>query len=440
MNRLAKPPARTGTEGRRPAPLAAPPNPRAVPRVLPVATGPGLGAHNDRWGPRPTGGPALIGEVERAGLRGRGGAAFPTATKLRTVAAAGRSIVVANGTEGEPVSAKDKALLAVSPHLVLDGAALAAETVSVGEAVICVDRAATVALESVRLALAERRRWGVDGVSLRMEATPSRYVTGEESALVHWLNGGEAKPVFVPPRVYERGVRGRPTLVNNVETLAHLALIARFGADWYRALGTPDDPGTALVTVTGDVSRPGVYELPMGISLARVLETAVGAEVMPAAILVGGYAGTWLPGETAANLKVDAASLSRVGARLACGAVTVLGPGTCGLIEVARVTRWLAGQSAGQCGPCLNGLPAIATAVDALAAGNRVSYWGDHLRRWLDMVDGRGACHHPDGTARFVRSALAVFESEIERHRRNGPCPRPSHARLPTPDLSGSWK
>ena len=195
--------------------------------------------------------------MKRAGLRGRGGAAFPTATKLRAVAGARRSVVVANGTEGEPISGKDKALLAGSPHLVIDGASLAAETVGASEAIICVDAAAPAALEAVRTALAERARVKADHVSLRLEAAPSGYVAGEESALVHWLGGGNPTPTFVPPRPFERGLRGRPTLVNNVETLAHLALIARFGATWYRSLGTDDDPGTTLITLTGDVSRPG---------------------------------------------------------------------------------------------------------------------------------------------------------------------------------------
>ena len=218
------------------------PDPRAMPRLLLTDDGPSLDAHFRRWGQLPAGGPLLIDEVERAGLRGRGGAQFPTATKLRAVAAARPSVVVANGTEGEPASSKDKVILVHSPHLVLDGASIAADTVGADEAIVCVDRAADAALSAVGAALAERLATSADRVTFRVQATPSHYVTGEESALVHWLNGGDAKPTFVPPRPFERGVRGRPTLVNNVETLAHLALIARFGADWFRGLGTAEDP------------------------------------------------------------------------------------------------------------------------------------------------------------------------------------------------------
>jgi NADH:ubiquinone oxidoreductase subunit F (NADH-binding) len=386
----------------------------------------------------PGGGPRLIEEVERAGLRGRGGAQFPTATKLRAVAGARRTIVVANGTEGEPASSKDKALLVHTPHLVLDGASIAAETVGAGEAIICIDRTAGPAMRSVEAAIRERLPTGADRTVFWVEATPSRYVAGEESALVHWLNGGDAKPTFVPPRPFERGVQGRATLVNNVETLAHLALIARFGAGWFRGVGTPDDPGTALITLTGDLARPGVYELPLGIPMAEALRVAgLGRE--PKAVLVGGYAGIWIGGSGVAAARLGRASLRAVGASLGCGAMSVLGPDSCGLHTSARIARWLADQSAGQCGPCVNGLPAIAQALDALVTGDRGQRREQQLRRWLDMVEGRGACHHPDGTVRFVRSVLAVFAQEIGRHRQHGPCRAPA-ARLPLPRPEAGWR
>ena len=415
------------------------PDPRQLPRVLPAGSDPGVGAHLERWGRRPGGGGALIAEVARAGLRGRGGAAFPTAVKLRTVAAAGRAVVVANGVEGEPASTKDKALLIGAPHLVLDGASIAAETVGATEAIVCVDRAARSAVTAVGVAMEERGRVGLDRVILRMAVTPSRYVTGEESALVRWLGGGDAKPTFGPPRPFERGVRGRPTLVDNVETLAHLALIARFGAEWYRGLGTPEDPGTALVTLTGDLPRPGLYELPFGLPFVEALRAAGWVGAPAQAVLFGGYSGAWVAGSAAGEATIDARSLGRIGASLGCGAISVVGPTRCGLVEVARVTRWLAAQSAGQCGPCGHGLPAIAGAVEALVAGDRDYGAEAQLGRWLDMVEGRGACHHPDGAVRFVRSAVAVFGPEISAHRRRGPCPAQPPL-LPTPDLDGSWR
>jgi NADH:ubiquinone oxidoreductase subunit F (NADH-binding) len=414
------------------------PDPLSLPRLLAGAGNPSLESHFRRWGQMPGGSRSLVDEIEKAGLRGRGGAQFPTATKLRAVAYGRRRVVVANGTEGEPASSKDKALMVSSPHLVLDGASIAAETIGAGEAIICIDRSASEAVAAIRGALAERLPAGADRIALRVETTPSRYLTGEESALVHWLNGGGAKPTFVPPRPFERGVGGRPTLVSNVETLAHLALIARFGAGWFRSLGSADDPGTALITFTGDVARPGVYELPLGVPLFEALRVA-GVSGPPQALLIGGYAGTWVPGSDVAGARLGRDSLRGVGASLGCGAISVLGAKSCGLATSAQVARWLASQSAGQCGPCANGLPAIATSLEALVAGDRNSRQEQQLRRWVDMVDGRGACHHPDGAARLVRSALSVFGEEVARHRRRGQCTAPG-LELPLPELEVAWQ
>jgi NADH:ubiquinone oxidoreductase subunit F (NADH-binding) len=414
------------------------PDARSLPRLLSPHGDSGLEAHLRQWGPPPVGDVNLIYELDKAGLKGRGGAGFPIAAKMRAVAAARRrSVVVANGTEGEPASRKDKALLTASPHLVLDGMSLAAETVGAEEAILCIDRHATGAIRAAVTALEERRRVGLERIPVRIESTPNAYVAGEESALTHWLNGGEAKPVFVPPRPFEKGVRGRPTLVNNVETLAHLALVARFGSGWFGAIGTDADPGTTLVTLSGEVGRPGVYEAALGSPLAGAVKVARPAHV-PQALLVGGYAGTWMSGGVAQNLTIDSVSLGQVGASLGCGVIGILGPDGCGLVETASIVEWMAGESAGQCGPCLHGLPAIAGALDHMVAGDRRGRAESQLRRWLGMISGRGACRHPDGVARLVRSALEVFAGEIERHRRQGPCRRrPS---FPTPSRVGAWR
>jgi NADH:ubiquinone oxidoreductase subunit F (NADH-binding) len=263
-------------------------------------------------------------------------------------------------------------------------------------------------------------------------------VAGEESALVHWLNGGEAKPTFVPPRPFEQGVGRRPTLVDNVETLAHLALVARFGASWYRALGTDDDPGTFLTTITGAVSRPGVYEVPAGMALPSILARAGGSMDAVQAVLVGGYFGTWVPAETAATLTMDHASLAGAGASVGCGVMFALPRNACGLFELTRVTRWLADQNAGQCGPCVYGLDAIARAVQRLADGGAPNETYHELVELAGLVGGRGACRHPDGVARFVMSGLDAFYGHALEHQRSGPCVSP-RAMLPTP-LAGSWR
>jgi NADH:ubiquinone oxidoreductase subunit F (NADH-binding) len=380
--------------------------PGELPRVLPRERLDTLDAHLEHFGPVPRTTRGLIDEIERAGLRGHGGASFPTATKMGAVAKRlRRGVVVVNATEGEPMSSKDQAICALVPHLMLDGAVLAAEAVGAGEAIVCVDRERTSSIEHLQRALGQRR----DRINVQIRTTPTRYVAGEESALVHWLNGGEAKPTFVPPRPFERGVGGRPTLVQNAETLAHVALIARFGANWFRTLGTQTDPGSSLVTVSGAVARPGVYEIPFGMPVATVLAAAGGSLDDCQALLVGGYFGTWLPAANARALAVDPSSLRAAGASFGCGVLFALPRDASGLAESAAVARWLAGQSAGQCGPCVFGLPAIAHALTALANGDRNPEIVTHLQRWVHELPGRGACKLPDGAAHFVASAIATF-------------------------------
>ena len=415
------------------------PPPMSLPRLLATAPDPSFVGHFRQWGQVPGGGPLLIDEVDRSGLRGRGGASFPTGRKLAAVAEGSPTVVVANGTEAEPLSIKDKALLSAAPHLVLDGASIAAETVGADLAILCVERGATTTLRSLQRALAERRSAGADTVEIRLEQVPARYVAGEESALVHGLNGGDAKPTFVPPRPYQRGVGGRPTLVNNVETLANLALIARFGAGWFRSMGTEADPGSGLVSVLGDVARPGVYEHALGTSVSTVLRPA-GAAPSARFVLSGGYAGTWMPIEGAAALAFDRASFAGAGAAIGCSSLFVHGGQYCGLATTARIARWMADQSAGQCGPCFNGLPAIADALQALARGDHRGRWEAQIKRWMEMMPGRGACHHPDGTVRMIRSALKVFADDISAHQKRRSCGLPA-APVPVPPSPGrSWR
>jgi NADH:ubiquinone oxidoreductase subunit F (NADH-binding) len=425
--------------------MMAAPNGAVLPRLLAGAeTGRALdlSEHTARHGRVPRRGPELIESVSRAGLRGRGGAAFPTATKLEAVAHARRTpVVVANGAEGEPASAKDRLLLESLPHLVLDGAVLAAEAVGAKECIVCVEESAHAAAASVRAALTERASARHDPVAVRLALTPDHYLAGEESALVHFLNGGALKPTFVPPRPFERGVDRRPTLVNNVETLGHIALIARHGSHWFRELGTASEPGSTLVTLSGAVRHPGVYEIARGTALADLVRAAGGATDELAALLVGGYFGTWVGGSELGDLRLEDAELAAHGAALGSGVVVAFGAAACGPAEVARVARFLASQSARQCGPCEFGLPAIAGALERAVAGRAGPDVWDDLGRWLRQVRGRGACHHPNGAVRFVASALATFSREWEDHVAHGPCEACAHAALlpvATSDLSAT--
>ncbi len=393
-----------------------------LPRLLPAdgGTGPaGLAEHLARYGPLRSAGlsrpsrEALIDKVDRSGLTGRGGAGFPAARKLAAVAAGHAPIVVANGTEGEPASCKDKVLLARSPQLVLDGAVLAAEIAGASQAVIVVHHSVR---EIVDAAAAERTRAGADRVRIRVMTAADRFVAGEASAVVHWIEDGVPAPTRKPPRISERGLGGRPTLVHNVETLAHLALIARYGASWFRAVGTPAEPGSMLVTIMGAVNQPCVCEIAIGTSLAETLSLAGGAAAPLQALLLGGYYGTWADAAAAETLPFSSEGLAVLGAGAGAGLIAALPQDACGLAETARVARYLADESARQCGPCLYGLDAIAGELQRLAEGRTSDL--SLLGRWLGQVEGRGACSHPDGAAGLVRSALDVFKPELSQHAR----------------------
>ena len=356
----------------------------------------------------------LIESIERSGLRGRGGADFPTARKLRAVASRRRvSAVVVNGSETEPASAKDRLLLSRMPHLVLDGAVLAADAVGAREVIVKLGESAVASLNALEGAVSVRD----DRIPIRFVTAPEGYVAGEESAVMHYLNGGPELPTFVPPRPFDRGYRGRPTLIQNPETLAQVALVARFGEHWYRELGTSADPGSALVTISGAVAAPGVYELAFGTAMTDLVEAAGGASEPLRALLVGGYFGTWVDARAAMRLRLAREDLRSVGCSLGSGVLIALGESACGLHESARVIDYLAEQSAHQCGPCTYGLRAIADAMGALAAGTGRDRDRDRVLRWASEIRGRGACHHPDGAVRFVASAVTVFAPEIEAHR-----------------------
>jgi len=406
------------------------PPPLRLPRILAEIgeRGVSLVEHRQRAGPIPRAGSRprvdLIDAVHRAGLRGKGGGAFPTGRKMGAViAGGGRPVVVVNAAEGEPASGKDKLLLTRAPHLVVDGALAAAAAVGARDVFICVDRHAADALSSMSRALDERSALEPTPVPVRLMAVPSHYVAGEESALVRWLDGGPAKPTVVPPRPFERGVGRRPTLIDNVETLAHVAHIARWGPDWFRSTGTPSEPGSTLLTLSGAVARPGVYEAPLGASLGRILERAGADGSGLSAVLVGGYFGTWLTAEQAAAARVSCDDFGCFGGGLGCGVVVALPWGACGVSEAARVMSWLAASTAGQCGSCVHGLASLADATAAAARGRAPRDVALQLLRWADQVEGRGACRLPDGAARFLRSSLATFQQELDRHLRGGHCP-----------------
>ncbi len=415
-----------------------------------------LAEHRRQHGPVPDlapGGPGragqLVPEVEAAGLRGRGGGWFPTGRKMIAVTQAATPrrtpVAIANGMEGEPASSKDAVLLALAPHLVLDGLVLAARAIGARSAIVAVHRGSP-AERVLEAALAERAAAGGDLVRLSLAAPPARYVASEESALAHWVGDGVARPRH-GARPFERGVAGRPTLVQNVETLAHVALIARRGASWFRSAGDPGAPGTTLVTVGGAVASPGVIEVPTGTPVGELLDRCGGPTEPLAAFLTGGYGGAWT---TIDLLGVPWApdAVRGAGGVIGAGILVALPASTCGLEETARVTRWMAGESAGQCGPCRFGLAAVADDLDVLCRAGAGPEDLARLRGRLGLVAGRGACKHPDGVARLVASALDVFAQDVGHHlhgrcsatRRGAVLPVPQARPTPAPTAGKDWR
>ena len=406
-------------------PLDRPAGHAGLPRLLPArgAVPVDLPTHLHRFGGLPYTGRAgrLIPVLQAAGLTGRGGAAFPVHRKLAAVAKARtRPVVIGNGAEGEPASEKDKSLLWISPHLILDGLQLAAEAVGSDAAGLYLSRHPRL-LDNLHAAIAERAAAGVDHATVEIFDAPPRFLAGEESALASRVNGGPARPRFKPPMVFERGVAGRPTLVHNVETLAHLALIARFGPDWFRAAGTDDEPGSMLCTLHQADGRRDVVETELGTPLRSLLTLDGHTQ----AVLSGGYHGAWVPAADAAWLTLSQADLRPAGSFVGAGVLAALPVDRCGIAEAARVARYLALESAGQCGPCFNGLPRIAAAMAEMASPRPDPRAVTDMIRWAGLVQGRGACHHPDGSVRFIRSALHVFRDEITLHRQ-GRCVDPA--------------
>jgi NADH:ubiquinone oxidoreductase subunit F (NADH-binding)/ferredoxin len=370
---------------------------------------------------------ALIDLVERAGIRGQGGAAFPTAVKWRRAAGAGRPVVLANGAEREPGTVKDRYLTGARPGLVLDGIRLASRAIGAAEAVVAVDEDATAEYDALSAAIAEAAGRGLlDGLEIRVHKVPARYVAGEETALINLLNGGPALPRLRPPFPSDAGVSGRPTLVQNVETLAQVALAAAFGAEEFRRVGTPDAPGTGLFSVGRFGGPYRVTERPYGYPL-RALLTETGLLDGARAVLVGGYAGG-LVGLDALDVALAPAALAAAGASLGTKSVQVID--RCPVGAAAEIVGYFGAESARQCPPCSRGLPDMAALLRDLEAGVRGGEAAAELESFMGTLSGRGVCRLPDGAARVTQSLLAGFRDEVEAHIAAG-CPSPAPAAVP---------
>lgn len=388
----------------------------------------GISDHLARLGPLPHDPGGLIAALEVADLRGRGGAGFPAWRKWRAVAAAAgpgsRPLVIANAAEGEPCSMKDRLLLQVRPHLVLDGVRAAATAVGATETYLYLHDDDRDTRAAVREAIRERGRTLPGERQPTLVSAPPRYVAGQETAAIARVEGRAARPAYLPAP-YLQGAFGRPTLVQNVETLARAALVARGF----------DGGGFALVTVTGAVRRTSVVEIAVGTAVAGAVSATGGATGTAAGFLAGGYFGRWLRADTSWDLGLG------TDVPLGAGVLAVVDTGHCPIAETARIVTYLAGESARQCGPCVNALPAMAEALTEMTRARRPRPRLDLLQRRSQEVMGRGGCRHPDGAALLVQSLLTTFQREVAHHLRNGPCRAcTAPPLLPIPSSGGGWR
>ncbi|HBX82609.1 MAG: NADH-ubiquinone oxidoreductase-F iron-sulfur binding region domain-containing protein [Propionibacteriaceae bacterium] len=349
----------------------------------------------------------LATAAESVALRGRGGAGFPFATKLRAVAERhGPREVVVNVSEGEPASYKDAALALTRPHLILDGALLAALAVKAGRIHVVLPGEHQKVRAVMEKAIAERAS---DPVRWETRTATSRFVAGQAQAVLQLLTGKENLPVTAwEPEAFS-GLFGRPTLLSNAETYANLAMAWHFGTAGFASVGLPDEPGTMLMTLAGESATPMVVEVPFGTPWERIL----GRAVLERPVLLGGFHGAWVPGGVLSGHVVSRVEAQELGFSLGAGIVLPLMQGACPLRETARIVRYLAEQSAQRCGPCMFGLPALAEAVSALARGRDTS---KRVLQLTGQLPGRGACAHPDGTVRLVVSLMRNFHDEVTAH------------------------
>lgn len=359
----------------------------------------------------------LLAEVEASGLQGRGGAAFPLAVKLRAVRDNGRltggfggSAVVANGEEGEPASVKDRWLLRNRPHLVLDGLRLAAAMVAADRAYVYMSDPESA--RSVEAALTERP---FGDIAIELHVVAAGYIAGEETAVTRAINGGPVKPTDKPPRPFQKGVGGLPTLVSNVETLANLPYLQRHGAAAFRSRGTSRSPGTFLVTLTGAGVPPGLYEIPHGLPFCELLALhGVSSERVQGALL-GGYFAGLLNRTAALDATLDHETLRGLGSGLGCGAIAIL-TDDCPVAVAASVLAYFDRENAGQCGSCFNGTAAMAAVAGALRDGVAGPDDLARLRRWSVQLRGRGACATLDAATNMAGTLLDQFPDVVARH------------------------
>jgi NADH-quinone oxidoreductase subunit F len=375
----------------------------------------------------------VIEEVKTSGLRGRGGAGFPTGLKwsFMPVDSDGQQYIVCNSDESEPGTCHDRDILRYNPHALIEGMAIAgyATGSTVGYNYIRgefidepVPRFEAAVKEAYDAGLLGKNIKGSDvDFDLYTFVGAGAYICGEETALLESLEGKPGKPRFKPPFPANRGLFERPTTINNTQTLASVPAILRHGAEWYAGLGPQGSGGTALFSVSGHVERPGNYELQMGIPFRKLLEIAggvLGGRRLKA-VIPGGSSVKVLPGEVIMGCTMDYASLQRAGSSFGTGAVIVMDESTCMVRALQRISRFYMAESCGQCTPCREGTGWLYRVLTRILEGNGRT---EDLALLLDVangIEGRTICALGDAAAWPVQSFLKHYFDEFEYMVRN---------------------
>jgi NADH:ubiquinone oxidoreductase subunit F (NADH-binding) len=378
----------------------------------------------------------VLNQVSDAGLRGRGGAGFPTGKKwaLTREAPEQPRYLIMNGGEDEPGSKKDRVLMENVPHLVIEGVILSAYAIGAEKAYLYINAEYETALKSISDALAEAKSegyWGENilgsnfSIDIEIVPAPHNYVAGEDTAVIEVIEGKKAWPRQKPPFPVTVGLFGKPTSVNNVETLANVAPIVLHSAEWYRKFGTADSPGTMLFALDEDVNRPGVYELPFGTPLRYLIEECGGGlkngknikAVMPASPSCA-----FLPPEKI-DTPLDHNSMREAGAAIGCGVIRLVAEGECIVEEVLRIAEFFAAESCGQCPACRMETSTLAMMMKKVQQGQGGQPILEQFGKILAFNKGKGFCNLINMPGPPIESAIKLFPGDFEAHLTTGKCP-----------------
>lgn len=383
---------------------------------------------------------AVIAEVKTSALRGRGGAGFPTGLKWSFMPRMfpGPKYLVCNSDEGEPGTCKDRDILMFNPHVVIEGMAIAAYAMGIGTGYNYIHGEIFSTYERFEAALAEARAAGYLGNNIlgtdfgfQLHAAHGfgAYICGEETALLESLEGKKGQPRFKPPFPASYGLYGKPTTINNTETFAAVPWIIRNGGQAYLEVGKPNNGGTKIFSVSGDVNRPGNFEVPMGIPFAELLELAGGVRTgrKLKAVIPGGSSAPVLPADLMMGCTMDYDSISKAGSMLGSGAVIVLDDSRCMVKSLLRLSYFYTHESCGQCTPCREGTGWLHRMVDRIEHGHGRTEDIELLNSVADNIQGRTICALGDAAAMPVRAMIKHFRDEFIHHIEHKTCLVPAY-------------